>query len=396
MPFDPAWSSARKILCVRLDSMGDVLMTTPAMRALKERLPGSRLTLLTSPAGAALSPLLPEVDETLVYQAPWMKSTPPRPDSRPEYRFAARLRRMGFDAAVIFTVFSQNPLPAAFLAYLAGIPLRLAHCRENPYQLLTHWVRDPDREGDLRHEVQRQLDLVRSIGARPGHERLSLKIPWEARRKVDLLLEELGLDAGRPWALIHPGASAPSRRYPPQGFAWAADLLIESRLEVVFSGGSGECALVEEIRGQMSQRAHSLAGQLDLPLLAALIARAPLLISNNSGPAHLAAAAGTPVVDLYALTNPQHTPWMTPQRVLNHDVPCKYCYASLCPVGHHHCLSLVRPEEVAAAALELLAECGHPVKPEAYPREARRIRGLHPAPPVTKEVEKVKPDRETR
>jgi ADP-heptose:LPS heptosyltransferase len=90
--------------------------------------------------------------------------------------------------------------------------------------------------------------------------------------------------------------------------------------------------------------------------LGALLSNAPLLISNNSGPVHLAAALGTPVVDLYALTNPQHTPWEVPNRVLNYDVPCKYCYKSVCPEGHHNCLVKVTPEQVVQAAQELLAE----------------------------------------
>jgi ADP-heptose:LPS heptosyltransferase len=88
--------------------------------------------------------------------------------------------------------------------------------------------------------------------------------------------------------------------------------------------------------------------------LAAVIEAAPLLISNNTGPVHVAAAVGTPVVDLYALTNPQHTPWAVPHRVLYHDVSCKYCYRSVCPEGHHTCLRGVSPAAVAAAATELL------------------------------------------
>ena len=85
---------------------------------------------------------------------------------------------------------------------------------------------------------------------------------------------------------------------------------------------------------------------------------APLLIANTTGPVHVAAAVGTPVVDLYALTNPQHTPWGVPGRVLNHDVPCKYCYKSVCPEGHHNCLTLVPPEAVVEAVWSLLAEAG--------------------------------------
>src|SRR5687767_11851045 len=102
----------------------------------------------------------------------------------------------------------------------------------------------------------------------------------------------------------------------------------------------------------------SLAGTLDLGHLAALLSHAPVLISNNTGPVHIAAAVGTPVVDLYALTNPQHTPWGVPSRVLFHDVPCKNCYKSVCPEGHHDCLRLVPPAAVVAAARELLCETG--------------------------------------
>jgi ADP-heptose:LPS heptosyltransferase len=169
-------------------------------------------------------------------------------------------------------------------------------------------------------------------------------------------LEEAQVDRARPWIVIHPGASAPSRRYPREHFAHAARLLVlEHGQQVVFTGASDERDLVESIRADMGVPSHSLAGVLALPELAALIALAPLLISNNTGPAHLAAAVGTPVVDLYALTNPQHTPWRVPTRVLSHDVPCKYCYKSICPEGHHDCLRRVAPAAVVQAAVELLA-----------------------------------------
>src|SRR5215212_3410492 len=154
------WRGVPNLLCVRLDSLGDVLMTTPAIRALKASAPGRRITLLTSPAGAAVAKLVPEIDEILVYEAPWMKASGPRDDSRAEYALADRLRAGQFDGAAIFTVYSQNPLPSAYLCYLADIPLRLAHCHENPYQLLTDWAPDPEPAQHVRHEVRRQLDLV--------------------------------------------------------------------------------------------------------------------------------------------------------------------------------------------------------------------------------------------
>jgi lipopolysaccharide heptosyltransferase II len=351
----PTWSSAQNVLCVRLDALGDVLMTTPAMRALKHSRPGRRLTVLTSAGGAAVTPFVPEIDEVIVYESPWMKATGPRPDSAPEYAMAERLRREGFDAAVVCTVYSQNPLPAAFLCYLAGIPLRLAHCRENPYQLLTHWVPDPEPDRLIRHEVRRQLDLVATVGCQTTNERLSFRVPEAARFAVATLLENLGVALHRPWVVIHPGASVPSRRYPAEGFIETARrLVLEVGCQVLFTGVGTERSLVEEIQAAIGAPTFSLVDQLGVAELAALIARAPLLISNNTAPVHIAAAVGTPVVDLYALTNPQHTPWAVPNRVLFHDVPCKYCYKSICPTGHQECLRGVSATDIVVAARELL------------------------------------------
>jgi lipopolysaccharide heptosyltransferase II len=349
-----SWADARRLLCVRLDALGDMLMTTPALKALRAGRADRRLTVLTSSAGAAAARLVPEVDEVIVYDAPWMKATAPRSDSAADHAMAARLRQERFAGAVIFTVYSQNPLPAAMLCHLADIPLRLAHCRENPYQLLTDWVSEPEPDRLLRHEVRRQLDLVASIGCRTDDERLSLQVPPAAAVSVRRLLRGLGL-GNRGWVVIHPGGTAPSRRYPAAGFAdVAVRLAAATGCTLVFTGTHAEAALIDDVRRPLRTPSHSLAGRLELDQLAALIARAPLLISNNTGPVHIAAATGTPVVDLYALTNPQHTPWGVAHRVLSYDVPCKNCYKSVCPEGHHHCLTRVEPQDVVTAALALL------------------------------------------
>jgi lipopolysaccharide heptosyltransferase II len=338
------WRDVANLLCVRLDSLGDVLMTTPAMRAFRETFPGSRLTLLTSPAGAALGGLLPEVDRMIAFKAPWMK--PAADNSLQELRFLEQLREGSFDAAVIFTVYSQSALPAAYLCYLAGIPRRLAHCRENPYQLLTDWIADPEPSASVRHEVRRQLDLAAAVGCRTANEHLSFRVPESAVERV------AALSLPSPLVLVHPGASAASRRYPPESYSSALDLLGR---EVVFTGDPAEKALVESVRSRLAVPSRSLAGELSVAELGALIDAADLLICNNTGPAHIAAALGTPVVELYALTNPQHTPWQVESRVLFHEVPCRNCYKSVCPAGHHDCLRGVAPQRVAAAARELLA-----------------------------------------
>lgn len=350
------WADARQILCIRLDTLGDVLMTGPAMRALRESQPGRRITLLTSPSGAEAGRLLPQVDEVLVYEAPWMKASPLKAGGADDVELIRFLRPLRFDAAVIFTVYSQNPLPAALLCYYADIPLRLAHCRENPYRLLTHWVKETEPESGLRHEVQRQLDLVGSVGARTRNRRLSIGIPDTAADRVDAILDGL-ISTDTPWAVIHPGATAASRRYPPEEFAVVARTLVRDfGWQIIFTGTDPERELIDRIQALTGEPTQSLAGELPLGEFAALLARAPVLISNNTGAVHVAAAVGTPVVDLYALTNPQHQPWMVPHRVLFHDVSCKFCQKSVCPEGHHHCLRLVSPHQVVQAALELLGD----------------------------------------
>jgi lipopolysaccharide heptosyltransferase II len=356
------WGELHSILAVRLDAMGDVLMTTPALRAIRASIPGAGLSLLTSSAGEAVARHVPEVDEVIVHDPPWMPAAGGRSEVGESRSLALveAIRQREFDAAVVFTVHTQSPLPAALLLHLAGIRRVLAHVRENPYGLVSDWVPEPEPLEAARHEVRRQLDLVAHVGCRTDDERLSFRVPPDAVRRLrDEVLPAIRIrpDDGRPWAVLHPGASAPSRRYRPDGYAAAARRLVtEDGLRIVFTGGPGEVELVEAIRHAMGVPSVSLAGRLSLGELAGLLAVAPLLIANNTGPVHLAAALGTPVVDLYALTNPQHTPWLVPARVLSHQVPCAGCRRSTCPLGHHACLSLVEPDRVVDAARELLAE----------------------------------------
>jgi lipopolysaccharide heptosyltransferase II len=337
-------------------------MTGPAIRALASQRPDRRITVLTSSAGAEVAPLLPGVDEVLTYDPPWMKATERRTSAARDHRTLLALRGRRFDGAVIFTVYTQSALPAALLCFLAGIPLRLAHCRENPYQLLTDWVPDPEPGAGVRHEVRRQLDLVAAVGARARDECLALRIPPAARARAAAALAGAGLDPDAPWALLHPGATAPSRRYPAERFGEVVRRLTgELGWQVLLVGGGADADTVDRIRRLAGTDPPAVVGSLSLPELAALIERAPLMIANNSGPMHLAAAAGTPVVAIYALTNPQHTPWGVPGRILWHDVPCRFCYRSVCPEGHHRCVLGVAPEDVVAAALDLWRAPGPPL-----------------------------------
>jgi lipopolysaccharide heptosyltransferase II len=349
------WQQARRILCVRLDSLGDVLMCTPAMRALRQAVPGRTLTLLGSPSGAAALPFVPELIDAIAWEAPWSNCAPNPPTRTDGLALVASLAARAFDAAVVFTTYTQSALPAALLCQLAGIPLRLAHCRENPYGLLTDWIPDPEPGTIVRHEVQRQLALVQRIGCRSGAPGLSF-VPRPADvASTRVRLDAAGIDPDRPYLLLHPGASAASRRYPAAHWAQVLRLLAhDPQLPLVLTGNAAESELVDQIQFASAVPAISLTGRLTLGELGAALQRAAVVVTNNTGPAHMAAAVGTPVVDLYALTNPQHTPWHVRSRVLFHDVPCRFCYKSTCPEGHQACLAGVAPERVAAAVRDLL------------------------------------------
>ncbi|KAB7733221.1 glycosyl transferase [Rudanella paleaurantiibacter] len=315
------WADGWRILCARPDNLGDVLMTTPAFRALKTSFPGCHLTLLTSSAGRAVAGLIPDIDEVLTIDLPWVKSEQTPADPQALFDIAQTLRAGRFDAAVVFTVQSQNPLPMAILCYMAQIRRVLGHCRENPYHLITDWVPDPEVLVATRHEVTRQLDLVRTIGATTNNEQLTLRIPAEAPTQARHLLGQIGLDRSRPWVLLHAGVSEEKRRYPAGEFAEVGRQLTAQGIQVGLTGSADERAYVQSIGEQIGRGAFNLAGTLPLPAFCALVADAPVLLANNTGPVHIAAAVGTPVVVAYAKTNPQHTPWMVPNRVLYMEVP---------------------------------------------------------------------------
>ena len=357
---DPgAWERARDVLCVRLDGLGDMLMTGPAIRALAEAGPSvRRVAVLASPAGVEAARLLPGVAESIVYRAPWVASGEP-PGPATDRAMIEELDRRRFDAAAVFTVNTQSALPAALLCHLAGIPRRLAHVRENPYGVVTDWVPEPETGNAQRHEVRRQLDLVGHVGAHTARTQLSVRISRDATARALAAVCAAGVAVERPWLVVHPGATAASRRYPPELFARAADLLARDGWQIVLTGDAEDVGVAGVMASAMLQRPMSLVGRLGFEELAAVVASTSVVVSNNTGPAHVAAAVGTPVVDLYALTNPQHAPWGVPHRLLFHDVPCRNCYRSECPEGHHACLRQVPPESIAEAVCELVSDRPH-------------------------------------
>jgi lipopolysaccharide heptosyltransferase II len=353
---DPRWREARRVLAVRLDNLGDVLLCTPALRAVKESLPGAHLTLLASPVGAQAGRLNPDVDAVIEYEAPWTDPWRRLPhDSARERRMIRTLREGEFDGAIIFSSFRQSPLPAAYLCYLADIPLRVAASIDGPGSLLTTRHKHPERP---LHEVERGLDLVGSVGLTASRTDLVLRVPPAARHRLASALGERGVRADRPLIVVHPGCTMPARTYPPELYAEVADGLIEELgASVVLTGAANEGKLLRQVRDLMRSEAAGLAGELGFGEFCALVEKADVLVTNNTGPMHIAAALKTPVVALFALTNPpeQWRPWRVPHRLLYRDVPCRLCYSRVCPYGHE-CLREVPPSSVVEAARELLED----------------------------------------
>jgi lipopolysaccharide heptosyltransferase II len=317
--FSDAWRNYKKILCVRLDNMGDVLMSQPAMRAVKQSTLDRRITLLTSSTGAAIAPFIEEVDSIISFDVPWVKTDEINGEQQ-LLALADELRSRHFEAAVIFTAYSQSSLPAAMLCYQAGIKAVLGYCRENPYQLIPCWIPDREPAEYIVHEVQRQLDLVKAVGAATSDTKLSLPVPKGSRQKVRARLASFGIRMDSPWLVLHAGVSEEKRRYPADEYIAACRLLMGQGQKVVLTGSSGERNYVQEIATRLGDGAVNLAGDLSIAEVIALIAAAPVLVSNNTGPVHIAAAVDTPVVVLYAKTNPQHTPWKVLNRVLYFEV----------------------------------------------------------------------------
>lgn len=358
------WKNPQRILCIRPDNMGDLLMSAPAIAALKETF-GCHITLLTSSMAKDMASFLPTVDECLVWNVPWVKGTETF-DPKKFRDLTLALRERKFDAAVIFTVFSQNPLPTAMLATLAGIPDKLAYCRENPYQLLTHWLPEEEPYRFIRHQVRRDLDQVAAVGAHVSDERITIRAT-SCEREVAQKLAAAGVEATQRWVIFHPGASEKKREYPTELWIEAGKAIASTLgFQIVITGVSNENALAHEIAAGIGPSARNLAGVFSLEELITLIRQSSLLISVNTGTVHIAAAVRTKVIVLYALTNPQHAPWKAIGKVLPYSVPNDMLsrnavlgYVQDEYFGGVQCM--VWPDDIVEACYELLVENNEPV-----------------------------------
>lgn len=332
---------ATRVLVARSDSAGDVLLTGPAIRAVANG--AESVVVLCGPRGRAAAELLPGVDDIIEWRVPWIDPSPPPIEQADVVRLVARIAAAGVDEAVIFTSFHQSPLPLALLLRLAGVRRIAAISDDYPGSLL-----------DLRHRVplgipepERALSLAAAAG-------FSLPPDDEPRLRLrsDLLSHRQRHETG--YVVVHPGSSVPARACPPDRCTAIVAALAAAGHRVLVTGGPAESELSAAVAGDVGV---DLGGLTTLRELADVIAHADCVVVGNTGPAHLAAATGTPVVSLFAPTVSygQWGPWRVPAvRLGDSMAPCRHTRATTCPVPGHPCLAKVDPDRVVAA-VRLLA-----------------------------------------
>jgi ADP-heptose:LPS heptosyltransferase len=328
----------KHVLVVRLDSDGDVLLSGPAVRAIAAS--ADRVTYLAGPCGRHAGRLLPGVDEILVHRAAWIDPERPPVDRGQMLALVDDIASRGVDEAFVLTSFHQSALPAALLLRLAEVPTIAATSVDFPGSLLD--VRHSITDGA--HEVERSLSLAETLGYRlpAGDERrLAVKRPLSGRVSLP-----------GPYVVVHPGASVPARAWGAEpNTALVAELVSRGR-RVVVTGSRDERELTAQVAGDHRAEVLDLGGRTTFPELAEVLAGAEAVVVGNTGPAHLAAAVGTPVVSLFAPVVPavRWRPWGVPHALLgDQDAPCAGTRARVCPVPGHPCLSSVRAVEAADA-----------------------------------------------
>jgi ADP-heptose:LPS heptosyltransferase len=324
------------VLVARSDNNGDVLLAGPAIRAVAAS--ARRVTLLCGPRGEDAAPLLPGVDDVIVRRLGWIDPEPQPVRQEQILELVHVLRRLRLDQAIILTSFHQSPLPLALLLRMAGVPKVAAISEDYPGSLLDIRHHVPDGI----HEVERSLSLVARCG-------FPLPAGDDGRLQVNPLPGRSHDDA--PYVVVHPGASAPARTWPADRHAALVRALVDSGRWVVVTGSVDERGLTHCVAGR-HPRVSDLGGRLSFAQLGSVIRDADAIVVGNTGPAHLAAAVGTPVVLLFAPVVPaaKWRPWMVRHRLLgDQQAACANTRARECPIPGHPCLNSVTVAEVVGA-----------------------------------------------
>jgi heptosyltransferase-1 len=331
--------SYRNILLIKPSSLGDIVHAMPTCAAIRRAYPKARLTWLVKRQWAGLVERIDGVDRVWPVESTlkgWLSEV-------------SSLRAERFDLVVDL----QGLFRSAAIGWLSGSPLRVgfANGREGSPWFYSRRVPVPQLE---MHAVDRYLLVAKAVGAvESGAPEFRFRVPQTDYEEVDRLLSRSGVMPGTSWVALNVSARWPTKRWPAASFAEVADRLQQDGYgAVVMIGGPDERADVAAVSGMMNSPAVNLAGATTVGLLPALLSRASLLITNDSGPVHIAAAVGIPMVALFGPTSAVRTgPYGMGHSVLTGQVPCRPCFSRTC---HNtlplECLKLVSPQQVLAAA----------------------------------------------
>lgn len=342
-PLDRA--SIHNILVRSTNWIGDAVMTTPAIAAIRETFPAARITLLANPLTCELFSPHPHLDGVIIYDRKGAHS-----GLSGRLRLAAELKQRGFDLAILL----QNAFDAALITWLARIPRRMGYKTDGRALFLTHGC-PVDRGVRELHQVEYYLRMLDHFGVKASSRRLFLATGKEEDEAIAALLKSCGISDGDFLLGINPGASYGSaKRWRPDRFAAVADELA-SRFgaKVVITGGPGETGIAGEIEAAMKGRCLNLAGKTSVRSLMALIKRCNFFVTNDSGPMHIAAAFNIPLVAIFGPTDHRTTaPYSEKSVVVRKEEACAPCLKRECPTDHR-CMAAVTVDDVVAAALKL-------------------------------------------
>jgi lipopolysaccharide heptosyltransferase II len=351
----PQWSPER-ILLIRLREIGDVVFTTPAIRALRQRFPQAHLSYIVEPLAAPIVARNPHLDDVIV--------APRHGGIRGLLRDLAlvrRLRAARYDLAIDFHSGPRSSL----LAWLSGAPTRVGYDIPGRGWMYTTRVARP-REIRARHAVENQFDLLNAIGMPtpdPTYSPTEMALDRDAAAAVDERLGSLGVGGDDELIVIHVSAGNPFRRWPPDAFASLITMLLRRRpaRRVMVVAGPTDRDAAARVMGEslesleMADRNHVVSADFTLDQLRALMERASLYIGGDSGPMHIASTTTVPIVGLYGPTLPVRSrPWRAaqwPAEAAEVDgLPCRPCNQRVCEPGDFRCLMRLTPEQVIQAA----------------------------------------------
>lgn len=317
----------RKILLVRLDHIGDLLMTTPAIRALRKAYPTIGIHLLTKNSNREAVELNPHLDRVIFFDAPWTIARGKKAGLREILDTARGLRKTAYDCAIGF----RSDLREALLIAATRANFRIGYGARGGGFCYTHLL--PPAPG--RHEILRAIDLLSPLGVVTDGVRMEILFSPEDRERAAGLLAHISREPGQQLVGIHPGAASPFKRWSEDGFARLGDLLLRRGNLVILLGSESDRGMIERIGGKMQMKPAAVFPG-GIRTLAALIAELDCLVANDSAPAHIAQAVGTRAVILYGPTYDTVTGPLdrSQHAVIRQPVPCSPCWL---PGGKFRC-----------------------------------------------------------